>query len=112
MFNIAQLLDLNTTWLVSVQFTTEQHTFMVLEYNKYVKHFDVIQESALDVTQGLSRATFNRITKLDLKWHPYTMNIRHKLFPQDPAQHFAHSWWKEMRTSGLILSLEMKLHFK
>ena len=43
---------------------------------------------------GLSKTTtFNRITKLDLKWHPYTMNIRHELFPQDPARRLAFCTW-------------------
>ena len=42
---------------------------------------------------GLSKTTFNRITKLDLKWHPYTMNIRHELFPQDSARRLAFCIW-------------------
>ena len=41
----------------------------------------------------LSKTTFDRITKLDLKWHPYTMNIRHELFPQDPARRLAFCTW-------------------
>ena len=49
--------------------------------------------SARRNTTGLSRATFNRITKLDLNWHPYTINIRHELFPQDPARRLAFCTW-------------------
>ncbi|CAH1788902.1 unnamed protein product [Owenia fusiformis] len=29
------------------------------------------------------QATFNRITRLDLRWHPYQMRVRHKLLPGD-----------------------------
>ena len=32
---------------------------------------------------GLPSATFNRITRLDLGWHPYQMKARHKLLPGD-----------------------------
>ena len=32
---------------------------------------------------GISSATFNRITRLDLHQHPYRMNTRHQLVPQD-----------------------------
>ena len=32
---------------------------------------------------GLSSATFNRITRLDLRFHPYQMIKRHQLFPGD-----------------------------
>ncbi|CAH1786147.1 unnamed protein product, partial [Owenia fusiformis] len=32
---------------------------------------------------GLPQATFNRITRLDLRWHPYQMRVRHKLPPGD-----------------------------
>ena len=32
---------------------------------------------------GISSATFNRITKNDLNWHPYQMFIRHQLENND-----------------------------
>ena len=32
---------------------------------------------------GLPSATFNRITRLDLREHPYRMHIRHQLLPRD-----------------------------
>ena len=32
---------------------------------------------------GLSHSSFNRITKLDLNFHPYRMHIRHQLLPAD-----------------------------
>ena len=30
---------------------------------------------------NMSKSSFNRITRHDIKWHPYKMNIRHKLEP-------------------------------
>ena len=35
---------------------------------------------------GLSHATFNRITRLDLKLQSYRTHIRHQLLPQDYAR--------------------------
>jgi len=32
---------------------------------------------------GLSRASFNRITRLDLHFHPYRIHVRHELLPPD-----------------------------
>ncbi len=32
---------------------------------------------------GLPSATFNRITRLDLRFHPYRMHVRHQLLPGD-----------------------------
>lgn len=31
----------------------------------------------------LSQSSFSRITRLDMKWHPYRIRIRHELKPQD-----------------------------
>ena len=41
----------------------------------------------------LSHATFNRITRLDLKLHPYRMHIRHQLLPQDYARRMQFARW-------------------
>ena len=32
---------------------------------------------------GMNCTSFNRITRLDLQWHPYKMNVRHQLLPRD-----------------------------
>ena len=32
---------------------------------------------------GIPSATFNRITRLDLRQHPYCMRVRHELLPRD-----------------------------
>ena len=42
---------------------------------------------------NLSKSSFNRITKRDIKWHPYKMNIRHKLEPQDNARRIQYCQW-------------------
>ena len=42
---------------------------------------------------GLSRATFNRIVRIDLKWHPYKIRVRHELKPNDPARRIAFCRW-------------------
>lgn len=42
---------------------------------------------------GLPHATFNRITRLDLKMHPYRMHVRHQLLPQDYARRLQFAQW-------------------
>ena len=42
---------------------------------------------------ALPHATFNRITRLDLKLHPYRMHIRHQLLPQDYARLMQFARW-------------------
>ena len=42
---------------------------------------------------GLSSATFNRICRLDLKWHPYRMKRRHQLKPGDYARRLNFARW-------------------
>ena len=42
---------------------------------------------------GLPSATFNRITRLDLNLHPYTIHVRHQLQPNDYPRRLALSRW-------------------
>lgn len=42
---------------------------------------------------GLTSATFNRICRLDLKWHPYRMTRRHQLKQGDYDRRTAFSEW-------------------
>ena len=42
---------------------------------------------------GLSKSTFNRICKIDLKWHPYKMRERHELKPTDPGRRIQFCQW-------------------
>ena len=42
---------------------------------------------------GLSSATFNRITRLDLCFHPYQIMKRHQLFPGDYPRRAQFSQW-------------------
>jgi hypothetical protein len=42
---------------------------------------------------GLTRATFNRIVSLDLKWHPYKIRVRHELKPTDPDRRIRFCRW-------------------
>ena len=32
---------------------------------------------------AVSKSSFNRITRLDIRWHPYRMHVRHELRPDD-----------------------------
>ncbi|KAF2349295.1 Protein of unknown function DUF4817 [Trinorchestia longiramus] len=47
---------------------------------------------------GKSKSTFNRIVKLELKWHPYKMHMRHKLLDTDLPRrlNFAQCFCKKM----------------
>ena len=40
----------------------------------------------------ISSSSFNRITKFELRWHPYKMHVRHQLLPR--RLHFA-EWFVE-----------------
>lgn len=42
---------------------------------------------------GMAQSTFNRITRLDLRLHPYQMIRRHELFPGDPPRRIAFCNW-------------------
>ena len=42
---------------------------------------------------GLPSATFNRITRLDLRWHPYQINVRHELKDNDYPRRLQFCRW-------------------
>ena len=44
-------------------------------------------------TLGLPSATFNRIVRLDLSWHPYRIFVRHELKPGDLARRLHFCRW-------------------
>lgn len=44
-------------------------------------------------TLGLHRATFNRIVRLDLRWHPYKIYVRHELKNGDFARRLQFCRW-------------------
>lgn len=41
----------------------------------------------------ISRAGFNRITRLDIRWHPYRMHVRHQLLAADFARRLRFAEW-------------------
>ena len=56
------------------------------------ENIDVVQEELINNPDGIScrrnnsglpSATFNRIVRVDLKWHPYKIQRRHQLIPGD-----------------------------
>ena len=59
------------------------------ELGKLPKYELAVVETAL----GLSSATFNRITRLDLHFHPYQMIRRHRLLPGDLSRRFRFCQW-------------------
>ena len=42
---------------------------------------------------GISTSGFNRITRLDLRWHPYRMHVRHALLANDLPRRLRYSEW-------------------
>ena len=41
----------------------------------------------------ISRAGFNRITRLDIRWHPYQMHVQHELFAEDFPRRLRFAEW-------------------
>ena len=41
----------------------------------------------------ISRTSFNRITRIEIKWHPYRMHVRHELLAGDFARRLHFSRW-------------------
>ncbi len=41
----------------------------------------------------VSKSTFNRITRLDLRWHPYRMHVWHELLPDDLPRRLRYAQW-------------------
>lgn len=46
---------------------------------------------------AIPQATFNRITRLDLRWHPYRMHVRHELLENDWPRRLRFSEWFNQR---------------
>ena len=42
---------------------------------------------------AVSKSSFNTITKLDIRWHPYRMHVRHELLPNDLPRRLRYSNW-------------------
>ncbi|CAB3989435.1 Hypothetical predicted protein [Paramuricea clavata] len=53
------------------------------------ENIDVVPRSARRNGLGLSRSSFNRIVKMDIKFHPYVLMQRHQLREGDPQQRLA-----------------------
>ncbi len=45
----------------------------------------------------LNQSAFNRITQLDLKWHPYQIQVRHQLEQRDPQRRLTFCRWLVQR---------------
>ena len=45
----------------------------------------------------ISRAGFNRITRLDIRWHPYQMHVQHELFAEDFPRRLRFAEWFNKR---------------
>ena len=63
---------------------------------------DVLRERPREVSArrnflGLSASTFNRITRNDLRWHPYKIKVVQKLKPQDFPRRIAFCNWFTVR---------------
>ena len=76
-----------------------RRTTRTAEYIDAVR--DLLQEnphmSARRNPIPISRASFNRITRQDIKWHPYRMHVRHELLPADFARRLRFSVWLNER---------------
>ena len=60
----------------------------------------LLQENPHTCARGnglVSKSTFNRITKIDLRFHPYQMKIRHELMENDFQQRLAFCEWFPQR---------------
>lgn len=54
---------------------------------------------------GLPPATFNRITRLDLRYHPYQMIRRHELLPGDPPRRQRFCEWLLQQPANFLEDL-------
>ena len=60
--------------------------------------------SARRNADAVSKSSFNRITKLDIRWHPYRMHLRHELLPNDlPCQLRYSNWFNERCWNQIFL---------
>ena len=53
---------------------------------------------------GLPSATFNRIVRIDLKWHPYRIQRRHELKAADFARRTEFCEWFLQKTEPLLIA--------
>ena len=55
----------------------------------------------------ISRSSFNRITKHDIKWHPYRIHVRHDLLPGNFARRLRFSVWfnERCRRENFLVNL-------
>jgi hypothetical protein len=55
----------------------------------------------------ISRTSFNRITRIEIKWHPYRMHVRHELLAGDFARRLHFSRWfnERCRPENFLYSL-------
>ncbi|KAF2365939.1 Protein of unknown function DUF4817 [Trinorchestia longiramus] len=54
---------------------------------------------------GKSKSIFNRIVKLELKWHPYKMHVRHKLLDTDLPRRLNFAQWFLKKMIDLLNTL-------
>ena len=73
---------------------------------------DLLQENPRGVSVrhnpvAVSPSSFNRITRLDLRWHPYRMHVRHELLPNDLPRRLRYSEWfnQHCRNQNFLQSL-------
>ena len=50
---------------------------------------------------GISKSSFNRITKTDIKWHPYKIRVVHELKPGDYARRLRFCNWFSQRAQNI-----------
>lgn len=60
--------------------------------------------SAPHIHVAVSKSSFNRITRLDLQWHPYRMDVKHKLRPNDLPRLLRYSNWFNKVIDTLIFT--------
>ena len=80
------------------------------------ENIDVVQEELINNpdsiscrrnNSGLPSATFNRIVRVDLKWHPYKIQRRHQLLPGDFQRRLQFcEWLVPSKKSGSSISTE------
>ena len=59
---------------------------------------ELLEETPRDVSVrrnavAVSKSSFNRITRLDIRWHPYRIHVRHELLPNDLPRRLRFANW-------------------
>ena len=62
------------------------------------------QTSARRNGLGINYTSFNRITRLELRWHPYKISVRHQLLPGDMNRRIAFCQWLVARPARFLES--------